>query len=777
LNTEYTYRKAIKNHGIKLVMFSMYLFCISVVLSSCTGLNKLSENQYLITKNHLVLKDKNEIESFKKVKTELTNELSPKPNGKLLWMRPRLSFHNTISEPKKEKGFKHWMKYKLGKPPALLDEKICDNINLTFENRLYHKGHFNAVSKFEINRKKKTAQVTYHVDAKEAHKIDTLILPVPTDNLTLAISEINQNSIITKNTTYTLELLKQERQRIDDELKNRGYYYFNQNYILFKADTTKGNQNVQLKLVLKNDNPTEAGQIFAIDKIFVAEDFKLENYHPDTTQLDTYSILSSSDFMKPKIFLNSILSEKNEIYSKEKHNNSLRQLMGLRSYKYVNARYVPSPIHKDKLDVTYLMTPSQKMSVSAELNVVSKSNNFAGPGVKLSFKSKNFLRGAELFSLNLNGRFEKQLSGEKEGDTAYELSVDASLDLPRLIPFKLKKKNKPYLPNARIIAGAGIFTRISLYKFSTISTGLEYSWKKNAFLTHIFKPIDISVTNLLEASEEFKRFLLQNPSIRKSFEEQFIIGTSYNFIINKLSKTNRSQYYINIGVDPSGNMVSLLSNLTGGDSDDPNEKVTIFGTPISQYFRIRTDFRYYFKTGKESRIATRLYAGVGVPYGNSEVMPYVKQFYSGGTNSLRAFRARSIGPGSYLPTDTLQNVLVDQTGEIKLEANIEYRFPIAGFLKGALFTDIGNIWLVNEDSLRPGGKFELERFHKELAVGFGFGLRVDVDLVVIRLDWAIPARKPWLPEGERWVLNEIDLFDRKWRKDNLLWNISIGYPF
>jgi hypothetical protein len=424
-----------------------------------------------------------------------------------------------------------------------------------------------------------------------------------------------------------------------------------------------------------------------------------------------------------------------------------------------------------------MMTPSKKMSVSAELNAVSKSNNFAGPGIKLSYKSRNFFRGAELFSINLNGRFEKQISGEKEGDTAYEVGIETTLDVPRLIPFMQHKRNKPFLPNANIMVGTGIFARVSLYKFSTYTTGLEYTWRKNEFLSHVIKPIDVSFTNLIDATDEFNIFLSLNPSIKKSFEEQFIIGSSYNFIINKLTEVNRAQYYVNVGVDPSGNFLALIGGITSRKENDPDKKVAAFGVPISQYFRIRTDLRYYFKTGKEARIATRLYAAAGIPYGNSSVMPYVKQFYVGGTNSMRAFRARSLGPGSYQPTDSLQNILVDQTGEIKLEGNIEYRFPIIGFLKGSLFSDIGNIWLVNADSLRPGGKFSWNNFHKELAVGLGFGLRIDVNLVVVRFDWAFPVRKPWLPEGNRWAFNEIDLFDKRWRKDNLLWNISIGYPF
>jgi outer membrane protein insertion porin family len=715
---------------------------------------------------------------YKKVKDELAGEIKSKPNGKFLWMRPGLALYNTISEPKKDKGIKYWLKYKLGSPPVLLDETYCNQLNTTFENRLYHKGHFNASSTVIVSRKSgKVADVKFEIKAHDAYLIDTLMLPETKDTIGQKIHSIMNNSLIHKGDPYSLETLKNERTRIEDELKSIGFYYFEQDYIMFLADTATGDHKVKLKLEIKDEIPEQGKEVFRIDHIYVAEDIRLDNYEPDTTLTEGYQVISATNYMKEKYFLNSILYNRGNLYSKRIHNNSVKQLIGLRSYKYVTARYGPSPIHDNMLDVTFLMNPAQKMSISAELNAVSKSNSFAGPGLKLTINSKNFFRGAELFTVNFGGQFEKQLSGDGQGDTAYEISVDANLDIPRLMPFKLKKRDHPYLPNANIVLGTGLFARVSLYKFSTYTTGLAYSWRKNESLTHILKPIDISVTNLLEATDDFNKFLEYNPSIRKSFEEQFIIGMSYNFIINKLPPSNPSQYYFNIGMDPAGNLVSLLSGLLGAKRQDSDNSVTVFGQPVSQYFRIRTDMRYYFKTGKESVIATRLYTGVGVPYGNSEVMPYVKQFYAGGTNSMRAFRARSLGPGSYIPTEDQENVLVDQTGEIRLETNIEYRFPIAGFLKGALFSDIGNIWLVNADTLRPGGQFQFDTFHKQIAIGTGFGLRVDVDLMVLRLDWAFPIRKPWLPEGERWAIKEIDIFDKNWRKDNLIWNISIGYPF
>ena len=755
----------------------LFILSLPVMISGCTGLGKIAENQYLVTEYKINLEKKENIHQYKKVRYALYEEITNDPNGKFLRMRPGLAIHNTFKEPKKQKGIKYWLKYKLGKPPVLLDELYIDKLNATFENRLYHQGHFNARSTFLIDKKRKTADVIFDIEAGLPYIIDTLIWPEPSDSLSLAINSTSSNSLIRQGEAYNLNTLKDERRRIDDELKNMGYYYFNPDFILFQADTSAGDHMAKLKLAVKDDAPQEGRRVFAIDRIYVAEDYRLENYQPDTIPTGDYTVVSASGYMKPKYFLNSILYSQDSLYSKQMHNNSIRQLMGLQTYKYVNARYNASARSSDMLDVTYMMTPARKMSVSAELNAINKSNNFAGPGIKLSYKSKNFFRGAELFSINLNGRFEKQVSGEGEGDTAYEIFLDTDLDIPRLIPSKLKKRNIPYLPSSGIALGFGRFARVSLYQFNFFTTGITYTWRKNDFLTHVIKPIDISMTDLAQTTEKFDEFLELNPSIRKSFNEQFIIGASYNFIINKLSPVNSHRYYMNIGVDPSGNLIHLLSKLSKTYRDNPEKPVTIWGNPISQFFRIRTDLRYYIKTGKESILATRFYAGVGLPYGNSEVMPYVKQFYTGGTNSLRAFRARSLGPGSYAPTDDIENVLVDQTGEIKLETNLEYRFPIAGFLKGAVFTDLGNVWLVNEDTLRLGGQFHFDTFTDQIAAGLGVGLRIDLNLLVLRFDWAFPVRKPWLPEGERWVFDEINLFDKQWRKNNFLWNISIGYPF
>lgn len=332
--------------------------CLIIIffLAACTGLSKISEDQYLITSYKIQIENKKELRNYKEVRNQLRDEITKKPNGRLLWMRPALALHNTISEPKKEKGLKYWLKYKFGKPPVLLDEKYCDNLSTTFKNRLYHKGHFNAESSYQIERRSKTATVEFLLNANRAYQIDTLILPDDIDTLSRAILSIEEKSLIKPGQTYELENLKIERERIDDELKNMGFYFFHPDFIGFLADTTDGDHKVKLKLQIKDNVPPESQKIFSINKIEIAEDFRLENYHPDTTQIDSYSVISATNYMKPKFFLNSILYDSTSNYSKKSHSNSIRQLMGMRSYKYVNAVYTPSLSKPQALDVAYYIS-------------------------------------------------------------------------------------------------------------------------------------------------------------------------------------------------------------------------------------------------------------------------------------------------------------------------------------------------------------------------------------------------------------------------------------
>lgn len=334
------------------------------------------------------------------------------------------------------------------------------------------------------------------------------------------------------------------------------------------------------------------------------------------------------------------------------------------------------------------------------------------------------------------------------------------------------------MPNTIFTLGGGIFSRVELYELYSFNASLGYSWKTNEKVSHLLRPVDVSFTKLAESSPEFEDYLDQNPNIRKSMEEQFILGTSYTFTLSNMHLTKRkSNFYLNESVDVAGNLVGLIMNASTGEKATPENPHIILDVAYSQFVRLRNEFRYFYKTGKKSQLGWRIIAAAGIPYQNSSTMPYVKQFYVGGTNSLRAFPARSVGPGTYSAPDSLTTGYVDQTGDVKLETSLEYRFPIYKYFRGALFLDAGNIWLVNNDENRQGGKFDINTFYSELAVGAGYGFRFDFNYIVLRFDLAFPMRKPWLPEGDRWAFGDIDLGSPAWRKENIITNIAIGYPF
>jgi outer membrane protein insertion porin family len=265
--------------------------------------------------------------------------------------------------------------------------------------------------------------------------------------------------------------------------------------------------------------------------------------------------------------------------------------------------------------------------------------------------------------------------------------------------------------------------------------------------------------------------MVKNPTLRKVVERQFILGSYYVFNYNELlSNPPANAIYFNGLVDASGNIAGLLIG-----KNETTKTRQLFGSDFAQYLKSEVDFRFYRKVGLNSVLANRIIVGVGFPYGNSQELPFIKQFFVGGTNSIRAFRSRSLGPGTYKVPDTTI-FLPDQSGDIKLELNTEFRAKLYTIFHGAVFVDAGNVWLYRENPLKPGGKFSGD-FLSELAVGTGVGLRLDLNFFVLRLDVAFPLRKPYLPKGERWVWDEINIFNKDWRKKNLIFNIGIGYPF
>jgi outer membrane protein assembly factor BamA len=749
------------------------------IIAGCTGFKSVTEGKHLFSGHVLDIDSSQFITNRSETKSELNSLFTQKPNVKFLWMRPYLSLYLCFKEPKKQSGFRYWMKYKLGEPPSFIEDINLPEIGTAIKNRLQNRGNFNAHASFKVTSKRKTARVKYFISPGKPYTLKTISFPQESPGIAGDINKLQVESILKQGHTYNLKDFELERTRIERNLREKGYFYFNADDLLFTADTTAGIRQINTWLDFKPGLKAESYTAFRLNDIYVFDDYSIQNYHPDTLKVGNYFYVSEKHKLHPQTILNSVFFEKDSLYSRTDHYNTLRRLLGIGVFKFASARFTADSSLPGKLNVNVLLTPVRKISLSAEVNASVKSDNFAGPGLNLSYKDRNIFGGAELFTVTLAGFFDVQYSGDAKGQASYELVLDASLAYPKFAFFNVRKDIlKNLVPKTVFTTGGGIYTRVNQYQMYSMNVSVGYIWKPRDNITHTFNPMEVSFTNLIQSSADFEQFLIDNPTVAKSFEEQFIIGASYNFVNSHIQLRNKKHsLYLSETVNLAGNLPSLLATVINGSRPSPTEQYKVAGLAYSQFVKLTNDIRYYFIPNKKNQIAWRLIAGLALPYGNSSTIPYSRQYYAGGTNSIRAFVARSLGPGSYAPPDTTSNINVDQTGDIRLESNLEYRFGIYKYFKGALFVDAGNIWLVNDDPQRPGGNFDFNRFYKEIALGSGFGFRFDFNFILIRIDLAMPLYKPYLAEGERLVTNKIDLGSGSWRHQNIMWNVAIGYPF
>ncbi|WP_316928948.1 BamA/TamA family outer membrane protein [Aquimarina agarivorans] len=459
-----------------------------------------------------------------------------------------------------------------------------------------------------------------------------------------------------------------------------------------------------------------------------------------------------------------------QLFDPENSKNTARRLSTIGAYKFVNVQYKEvDSLSTDSLGflkANITLSPLNKRAFRAELQAVTKSNNFAGPGLAVTYSNRNLFKGGEILSLTSSLGYEVQAgSGDQAGLSSIELGLKTELVFPRLVfPLKVNTDFFKYaIPKTKTGLGINYLSRSKLYSLATGTVKFGYIWNSSKYITHEINPISINYTRLGNTTDEFDEILNENPFLRRSFEQQFIAGLTYSFTHNGMLSTKRKhQFFVNATVDIAGNTVSAL----GGSNQNDSGRNQFLGLEYAQYAKVDADVRYHWNFGNQEKLAVRLFGGYGYAYGNSEVLPFTKQFFSGGPYSVRAFRIRSLGPGSYNNEGNVNGSFFDQTGNIRLEANLEYRFPIVGFFKGAVFADAGNIWNSIENESLPGGKFS-SNFISELGIGSGVGLRVDVQGFVVRFDLAIPVHDPSQPQGERFQV----------KFDQPLLNFAIGYPF
>jgi outer membrane protein assembly factor BamA len=711
------------------------------------------------------------VEDVDLLKLELEKALSPAPNFTLLGLQPGLHYYYKVNVD--SAGFiNKFINKKIGEAPVYLTDVDQTATKDLIKNRLENRGFFfsNISSTVERNEEAKVATVGYKVVLPTPYTLETYQV----DRDSIPFYEVLENEIqdspIEKGSRFDLSTMKLERERIDQNLKQKGYYNFNSGFLIFQADTNRyKNRKFDLFLKLKKDVPSKAVKPYRINKvnIFPHNVVGTDSIQKDTTRFDNKNYIQDIEFFRSDRLDRYVVIDEGDLYSPKKSKATSRRLGSIGAYKFVNIEYTEvDSLQNDTLnflEANIYLSPLNKRALRAELQGVTKSNDFAGPRLGLTFSSRNLFKGGELLNISATAAYEVQIaSNSQAGLTSTEFGLGADLIFPRVLsPIKIDDNYFEYsIPKTIVSAEANLLNRSNLYSLLTFSGSFGYVWQANKFVTHEFDPISINYVNLLSESEEFKAIREDNVFLSNSFDQQFISGLTYSFTYNGMIRQDRRHlFFVNSTVDIAGNSISLLAK------ENEEGKGEFLGLEYAQYAKADVDFRFHYILGKEQRIATRLFAGLGVPYGNSDVLPFSKQYFSGGAYSVRAFRTRSLGPGTYSPDDTDDRSFFDQSGNMRLEANVEYRFPIYGYVKGAFFADAGNVWNTTDNGLQ-GGKFT-GNFYNELGIGAGAGLRVDVQGFVIRFDLAAPLHDPSEEEGERWV-NDFA---------NPVFNFAIGYPF
>jgi len=766
---------------LRSIQNSLFLILVCLFLAACTSTRNLPKGEKLYTGAEIKLESADKLNK-KFIKTTAQLAVRPIPNKVYLGFRPKLWLYNTAGvDPKTKLG--KWFK-KRGEPPVLMSSVKPGVTRAIIDSRLFNIGIFKSYTESKIIEKERTGKVIYTSHVHKPYLVKELVYAITDDSISRLIQTEKDKSLIKSGDDYNLDILKGERIRIDAILKNNGYFYFSPDYLLFKADTSNVNHDVAFKLTIKDSIPKNATTAFRINNVYINQNYSLNEGRKNTTK-DTVTVQNIVFFgkearmtIRPKVLSKSIYLRKSEIFSRQNHIITLNRLMSMGNFKLVQINFSENKASgPGLLDVNILMTPMPKHTFRAEVDLVTKSNNYAGPRMNLSILNRNAFNGAEILNLNLAGSFEAQLSGKEKNLYSYSFNPQLELTFPRfLVPFNIKRTNSLYVPKTRLLLSYNYLKRVNYFDMRTFQFVYGFKWKQNIQTEHELNPIDVSYTTMRNKSTVFTDLLTSNPFLKKSYEEQFIAGGNYSFTYNEQMMTGKKmQYYFHLISELAGN-VFYLAKVIGGEKISAQNPSNIAGSNFSQYSKLSVDGRVYYNLKDKNKLAMRVFAGVAKPFGNSLILPYSKQFFSGGPNSLRAFQINSVGPGNYNQKDDTLGIL-QLGGDIKLEMNAEYRFGIYRFFKGALFVDAGNVWLQKSNPTNLGSPFLFSKFINEVAVGAGVGLRVDVSFFILRFDLAFPLRKPWLEENHRWVTNQIDFGSSVWRKDNLVLNVAIGYPF
>ena len=714
--------------------------------------------------------------------TEVEAALAATPNGSIAGSSKYkgipfgLWWYNAFGDSKGKVG--EWFFRNFATTPVLISKVNPELRSHVATNVLSYYGYFNGkVTPTIITDKKnpKKAAVEYNVTLHRPYTLGSIEYRGFSGNADSIITASSRSSLLKSGEQFSVKNLSGERERINTLLRNNGYYYSQTGYIEILADTINRPGEVDLRLQPIKGLSANVKSPYRIGHLYLRVNDNKSSYGAATDTLTrgnvSYIFTGGRQPVRRGAILRNIFLRHGELYSQEEQQRSLQQLSKMNIFGSVNFNFTPRP-ESDSLDMFVTAQLDKPYNFTFELNATSKSNSQIGPGSKVTLSRNNIFRGGEILKLSLQGSYEWQTDGSVKGRQAvinsWEIGSDVSLTFPRLFFPVIHRRYLRFPATTALRLYGSQMNRSGFFKMVHVGGDVEYKIYTKNTTTHTVTPFRLTYDMLQRTTAKFDSIAASNRSIANSFRNQFIPAMQYTFTYDNTPTPHRNKTWLEVSATSSGNVTSLLFAAFGEKWDKKDKN--LFKNPYAQFVKLTAEIRQLYRINARNHIATRFMAGVIKSYGNSDYAPYSEQFYIGGANSLRAFTVRSIGPGSYHPDKETRYSYLDETGTLKFEANIEYRFGIFGDLNGALFVDAGNVWLLEKDESRPGGEFKLDSFAKQIALNTGAGLRYDLEFMVLRLDFGVALHAPY-DTGKSGYYN-IPNFGK-----GFAWHFAIGYPF
>ncbi len=754
-----------------------------LMAASCKPARYVPEDRALLDRSDVA------IESEHVGRRDLQPFIRQQPNRQIFGARFHLWLYN-ISNPDKSRFPHNWLR-RVGEEPVVFDPGESARSGTHMRSYLHSKGFFDAAVNDSAIIDNKRARVYYNVELNDPYTVRSYSFRIEDSTLKSLILFDAVNSLIKPGDPFDTDLIQNEQRRIERYIRDYGYYTFVSEYILFFSDTTAGTRQVDIVCEVRNPQPSERNNHTGLHlqhrlrNIYVYPEFNPgealtmgRDYFLDMDTTLYNGLYFIDDGMRPRVkygrISRSMFVSPGQLFSVTSDERTRRSLSSLRTYRLINLNYSDyGPSGNDSLtryiDVTLQLTPLDRHSFTFRLEGTNSAGNL-GAAINLIYLNRNLLRGAQQFSLRFKGAYET-LPEEVTGfSNMQELGVEAGLRLPDfLFPFLSSEAIiQRYDPKTNIQMAYN-YQKIPVYTRTVFNTSFGYNWRRGNYSSHQLLPLQVNLVRLPFIDPDFSMRIDTSSYLSYSYRDVLIAGGSYSYIYStRQARRSRGHAYMRITFEAAGNMLKAGSVISGATRGE--DGYTIFGQQYAQYVRGDIDLRYTRSINNGSSFASRFFAGAGLPYGNSRALPFEKQYFGGGANSIRAWQVRSLGPGSF---DNFVPSFINQTAEIKLEMNTEYRFDLFWILEGALFIDAGNIWTIKEDPDRPGARFRFNKFLDDMAIGSGAGLRVDIQFVLLRADLGIKLRDPSIQQGSKWIrANRPYNF-----RDDFTFTLGIGYPF